>query len=304
MRILVALCAAVLLMTSCTKKTPDGNYTYVHHVSKNAQKPQVGEIVYFQIHIFAGDSLLQSSRKEGEPGVMRMPEIKKEDKDISPVVAALKLMGIGDSMSVELPIDTSKKFERLKTDFPKVKSITYRIYLDKIQSEADFNKEMEVKRAEFEKENAAKQVQIEANKKVLAVTLKAIPANMKAAVAKFQAKAPGIKDLGNGLFALITTEGTGQKVEKGTTALVQYYGALTNGKSFDESFSRGEALDVPVGGGRVIPGWDIGLTAFSKGSKGYLYIPSAMAYGPQGSPPRIPANSDLVFYVEIEDVLK
>ena len=50
------------------------------------------------------------------------------------------------------------------------------------------------------------------------------------------------------------------------------------------------------------PGWDEGLTLFKKGGKGKLFIPSVMAYGPQGSPPVIPGNSNLIFTVEIVNV--
>jgi len=108
----------------------------------------------------------------------------------------------------------------------------------------------------------------------------------------------------SGLQYCITEPGGGDKVEKGSQVSVQYYGTLMNGETFDDSFSRGmEPLALAVGEGQVIPGWDEGLTYFSAGSKGYLFIPAALAYGDKGTGP-IKPNSDLVFYIEVESVSK
>jgi FKBP-type peptidyl-prolyl cis-trans isomerase len=75
---------------------------------------------------------------------------------------------------------------------------------------------------------------------------------------------------------------------------------------FDNSFQRGllpftfEAMT-----GQVIPGWDESMGLMKKGTKAILYIPSALAYGEEGAGSgSIPANSDLMFYLEILDVKK
>jgi FKBP-type peptidyl-prolyl cis-trans isomerase len=52
----------------------------------------------------------------------------------------------------------------------------------------------------------------------------------------------------------------------------------------------------------VIPGWDEGVALLNEGSKATLFIPYALAYGEAGSPPVIPAKSDLVFYIEVNKV--
>jgi FKBP-type peptidyl-prolyl cis-trans isomerase len=57
-----------------------------------------------------------------------------------------------------------------------------------------------------------------------------------------------------------------------------------------------------IGSTGSIAGWDDGLRLFKKGGKGRLYIPSSMAYGKQGAPPRIKPNENLIFDVEIVDV--
>lgn len=79
---------------------------------------------------------------------------------------------------------------------------------------------------------------------------------------------------------------------------VHYYGVLKDdGSMFDNSFQRGENFQFRLGVGRVIAGWDKGVALLPAGSKATLFIPSDMAYGATGRP-GIPANSDLVFYIE------
>ena len=63
-----------------------------------------------------------------------------------------------------------------------------------------------------------------------------------------------------------------------------------------------QPYDVNVGSGTVIRGWELALKYFGKGGKGTIYVPSMNAYGPQGSPPVIPAYSNLAFDIEIADV--
>jgi len=94
--------------------------------------------------------------------------------------------------------------------------------------------------------------------------------------------------------------GDGPKVEAGQTLTVHYLGQLyPDGEIFDQSWERGETFDFQLGAGGVIPGWDQGLEGQTVGSRVVLAIPSDLAYGPQGSPPTIPADTDLLFVVDI-----
>ncbi|MCY1373512.1 FKBP-type 22 kDa peptidyl-prolyl cis-trans isomerase [compost metagenome] len=78
---------------------------------------------------------------------------------------------------------------------------------------------------------------------------------------------------------------------------VHYEGKLTDGSVFDSSVERGSPIDLPVSG--VIPGWVEGLQLMHVGEKYKLYIPSELAYGEQSPSPAIPANSVLVFELEL-----
>lgn len=100
-----------------------------------------------------------------------------------------------------------------------------------------------------------------------------------------------------------TLEGTGRAVEKGNTLRVHYRGTLENGQQFDSSFDRGEPLQFKVGVGQVIKGWDDGLLGMKVGGKRTIHIPSELGYGARGAGGVIPPNSNLVFDVELVEIL-
>ncbi len=73
-----------------------------------------------------------------------------------------------------------------------------------------------------------------------------------------------------------------------------------DGELFDSSFGRGEPTTFPVSG--VIPGWTEALLRMKAGGKAWLVIPSKLAYGARGAGPKIGADEDLVFYLELIEV--
>jgi FK506-binding nuclear protein len=92
--------------------------------------------------------------------------------------------------------------------------------------------------------------------------------------------------------------GTGPAVKAGDTVSVHYVGRLGNGKVFDESKGLGRPIDVVVGRGVVIQGWDLGLVGMQAGGVRRLVIPPAEAYGAKAVGP-VPANSTLSFEIEL-----
>jgi len=95
-------------------------------------------------------------------------------------------------------------------------------------------------------------------------------------------------------------EGTGPAAQAGQTVTVQYVGAnFKDGKQFDASWDRGEPFSFPLGGGKVIQGWDQGLQGMKVGGRRMLVIPPDLGYGPQGQPPVIKPNETLVFVVDL-----
>jgi FKBP-type peptidyl-prolyl cis-trans isomerase len=94
----------------------------------------------------------------------------------------------------------------------------------------------------------------------------------------------------------ILKAGTGSKPTSDQRVKVHYTGKLLDGKVFDSSVERGEPAVFGVT--QVIPGWVEALQLMTVGSKWELYIPSDLAYGPQGNQ-GIPGNSLLIFEVEL-----
>jgi FKBP-type peptidyl-prolyl cis-trans isomerase FklB len=111
----------------------------------------------------------------------------------------------------------------------------------------------------------------------------------------------GVKTLPSGLQYKVITEGKGKAPKATDTVTVQYRGTLIDGTEFDSSYKRGQPATFPVSG--VIKGWTEALQLMKEGSKWQLFIPSDLAYGPngtQGGP--IGPNAVLIFEVELVSI--
>ena len=93
--------------------------------------------------------------------------------------------------------------------------------------------------------------------------------------------------------------GDGDVATAGKTVSVHYTGWLTNGTKFDSSKDRGQPFEFPLGGGRVIKGWDEGVQGMKVGGVRKLTIPPSLGYGARGAGGVIPPNATLMFDVEL-----
>ena len=103
----------------------------------------------------------------------------------------------------------------------------------------------------------------------------------------------------SGLIIEDVTVGQGAAAAAGQKVTVHYTGWLTNGAKFDSSKDRNDPFVFPLGGGRVIKGWDEGVQGMKVGGKRKLTIPPALGYGARGAGSVIPPNATLVFEVEL-----
>ncbi|MEY4729033.1 MAG: hypothetical protein RL020_191 [Pseudomonadota bacterium] len=106
-----------------------------------------------------------------------------------------------------------------------------------------------------------------------------------------------------------TVVGKGKEAVSGKLVRVHYTGWLyepgkpeNKGTKFDSSVDRGDPFVFPLGGGRVIKGWDEGVAGMKAGGKRTLIIPPEMGYGARGAGGVIPPNATLMFDVELLDV--
>jgi len=110
--------------------------------------------------------------------------------------------------------------------------------------------------------------------------------------------------LPNGVVIDDLKVGAGKVCPKGAVVTVHYKGMLTSGTVFDQSKDEdgeGDPIEFPLGD--LIEGWQHGIPGMKVGGKRRLNIPWKLAYGERGSPPAIPPKADLVFEIELLDVM-
>ena len=256
-------------------------YKIVKH-GAGKKHPAVGDHLEMHIHVHIQDSSLFDSRKmnnsKAVPFQVQPPNFKGDP------IEGFMLMVAGDSALMRLPVDSL--LAQKKQMLPGMKAgdmLEYEVVLVSVVGDADFKKQANEKsEKQKKKDNADLEAYFTKNK------IKAL-------------KTP------SGLCYTISKEGTGELPKRGQSISVNYTGKLMNGKAFDSNIDPefkhpGEPLIVELGMGKVIRGWDEGLALLKKGAKATFYIPSGLAYGSQDRSPTIPANSILIFDVEILDI--
>jgi peptidylprolyl isomerase len=108
----------------------------------------------------------------------------------------------------------------------------------------------------------------------------------------------------SGLKYIDDVLGAGDFPKTGDKVKVHYTGTLEDGTKFDSSRDRNQPFEFPLGQGRVIKGWDEGISTMKPGGKRKLIIPSALAYGERGAGKLIPPGATLIFDVELIEVME
>ena len=115
------------------------------------------------------------------------------------------------------------------------------------------------------------------------------------------AKKEGIKELGDGIYYEVLTEGNGPVPADTCRVSVNYEGKLLNDTIFDSSYQRGEPAKFRCD--QVIPGWTKALTNMPVGSTWMVYIPQEQAYGEREAG-KISPFSCLIFKIELLGIEK
>jgi FKBP-type peptidyl-prolyl cis-trans isomerase FkpA len=268
--------------TSNTVKTPSG-FPYEHSLQNEGPKPAAGEYAYFHVSMSNGDSTTFDSHDQPDIPRIVMPDLTDpQNNKPSPIVEAISVMSVGDKLTLYYPLDSLKG--NPPPGYEGAENIIYNIELTDIQTAEEFQEEQ--------------------NKMMAAAQVRFKEVEVMAAEYLNQYKAGELDDqvqtTDSGLKYIIHEEGEGSSPQQGQTVFANYYGMLVeDGSMFDNSFARGREFSFPVGQGRVIRGWDEGFQLLKKGAKATLIIPSDLGYGEAGSPPKIPGNAELAFYVEL-----
>ncbi len=122
-----------------------------------------------------------------------------------------------------------------------------------------------------------------------------------------QKKNVNAQQVGKGTYVEILEPGTGASVDSGKYVTVKYKGQTFSGIVFDSNldstFGHTEPMGFTVGTNQMIKGFDEGIQLLKKGGKGRFYIPSMLAYGPQPPSKDIKPFENLIFDVEVIDIL-
>lgn len=111
------------------------------------------------------------------------------------------------------------------------------------------------------------------------------------------AKEPGAVVTASGLVYRSLTDGAGASPKASDVVKVNYRGTFPDGREFDSSYKRNQAIEFPLG--NVIPCWTEGVQRMKVGGKAKLTCPGTIAYGARGMGGVIPPNATLLFEVEL-----
>jgi FKBP-type peptidyl-prolyl cis-trans isomerase len=289
-------------MSSCQKtKTTVKDGIEFTYISEGSEKAPNGSFLLYNLEITTSkDSVIYTTKGQPFPGYLMANDSITPQNGMDEIFLSLKK---GDSINFE---STAKIiFNGNIPPFLKEEDIV------KVKLGAFDVKDEAAMQAFYEEAMMAEQAKSAERAKALLVE------EAKTIDAYVAEKGLNAQKTANGLYYVIEQEGTGDSTTAGTTLYVNYAGYLLNGTLFDTSipdiakannmFDEArpyEPLPVNVGMGQVIPGWDEGLMLLKKGSKAKFIIPSPLAYGENGAGTMIPANSILVFDVEVTDVQK
>ena len=300
-----------LALTSCTGdyKKGDNGLEYKIISGDGGKKLAYGNFIQMDIaQSYKGDkkdTMLGDSRDY-------MPRIESYDSMTTPpaYLKLLKEVKKGDSVVIRLLVDSAYKnstqplppfMKRGGYIYTTVKIIN--IFETKEQKDSANKAELKLNGAKIFKKQTARVVKdLEANKAQIEMDSKIISGYLE----KNNIRA--IKGSW-GTFVDIHTEGTGDQIGSNSVVMVNYTGkTLDSGKVFDSNidpqFKHTEPLEVPIGQvGTVILGWTDALLQMKKGTKATVYIPSSLGYGKNGNSPKIKPDANLVFEIEVINVI-
>lgn len=301
-----ALGGLFLLQTAaCQKekgiKTPLG-HRFINHTNLPGKKIESGEVANINLYVWVKDSLISSTiRDQGGPQDMMIPAKESLNKDLLAHNEALFMMTNGDSATVIQQMDSMLTSTIKKRFGIEAKEMRFEIAVKEVLDTASVQRKMRKSQDRM----AALQSKAEAaqaDPKKASARFPEVKTLVETMLAEYKAGSLGSKlqKSKTGLEYVIIAPGEGESLERGEPALTHYYGCLkADGNMFDNSFERGAPASFTVG--QLVPGFNEGMMLLKPGGKALLFLPANLGYGSRVmADGKIPPNSDLVFYVEVE----
>lgn len=279
----ISAVAGLGLLASCGKKyetTPTG-LKYLFYEDKEGDKAKLDDLLMINFEMVAQnkgkDTVLKNTWKEGQS----VPIVVQKSTFKGSLEEGLMMLSAGDSVSFQVNADSlfQKTFGAMRPPFVDSASlVSFRMKVIKIQSREDYTKEQQ----KMMEEKMSSQKTIDDKLIQDYVTQN----NLQ------------VQSTGSGLFYVISKPGKGANATAGKMVSVNYTGMLLDGTVFDSSTGKAP-IEFQLGMGQVIPGWDEGIALLNTGAAAKLIIPSRLGYGPMQMSEKIPANSILLFDVEL-----
>lgn len=279
----LALVAAGTMQAQNLKSLPSGLEYNIITDAPGTKKATEGSIITMHIRTLLNDSTLFDSYKmnnnEPVPATVQKPSFNGD------IMEGLTLLTAGDSAHFRTTADSVFRNGQMPPFAKSGDKVNFYVKMVTVKTQAEHQQEQD--------EAASKQNGID--EKIIQDYIKA--------------KKLKVQKTKSGLYYVMTQKGTGENAKAGQSVTMNYTGMLTDGTKFDSNvdptFGHVQPFTFNLGAGQVIRGWDEGVALLNKGAKATLIIPSSMAYGSrsmpgnQNNPKGIPANSVLIFDVEM-----
>jgi FKBP-type peptidyl-prolyl cis-trans isomerase len=281
-KLLIALVAFAALGVACSKypgfkKDKTGFYYKYYIQNPDEVQPQNGDVVELTYTLRTKDSVLVDN--------VPLYDMIIESLFEGDIYDALRTMHLGDSATFIMNGDTFFHYFWVQTFQFEKKELYFDIKLNDITPKEEYEKQKAMQALEYET--------------MIEEFRMAEEGLINDYIEKNKIK---VKPTENGLYFMKQVSGKGATVEIGSKVNVHYIGKLLDGTVFDSSVERGEPIELRVGAGQVIPGWEEALLLMKEGDKAAVLIPSKMAYGSRGAGYVIQPYTPLLFEMEVVSV--
>jgi len=293
---LAVIIGTALLLLSCKEdiRQTIGGYNYQIIESNKGVYPEVGMYVYYHVTSHVDDKIVKTSRKNDFPQVFQIQEEEQLKRMESPFLEVLGFMSEGDSAIV---IQSLENVRRIPEEFKGASSITYGVKLIRLLTQEEYDEDKANQRQltnQIKESYRTKAEEVEKMMEAFFQQTKEI--RMK----DFTETATGLK-----YKVLNKVENSTKPQSKEDLVDLSYVGYRLDGEKLGSSYTFGTPHRFRVGSDNAMPGWNEMVTLISKGEKAIVFIPAHLAYGERNfkGDVDIPANSDLIFYFELENIL-